>query len=1510
MKIVKSSLKYPAVTITLIAMIVIAGALSLMKMPRREDPKITIRAGLVMATYPGATAEQVEAQVTRKIEERLFRFAEVKKRKTFSTSRDGIVIVQLELEDWVTDPDLFWSKLRHELNDLKNRELPQEVQGVAVDGDFGDTVALLIAISGDRYGYRELKDYANRIEDALRTVPSTSKIKRYGEQREQIEVATSLSRLSQYSVTPAQITQALRQQNLVEYAGSFETERGDVPLQTSGLFQTEDQVRRLMVDVSKASGQPVYLGDFTDVSRRYQDPSSFVRVDGKAAVMLSVEMQEGNNIVEFGEAVDEKLGEVKRTFPPDLKVTLVSNQPRVVEERISHFNREFAIAIVAVILVTMLLLPWRVATIAAVAIPVTIACTFAALDWVGVELHQVSIAALIVVLGMVVDDAIVIADNFVELLDHGVSRAEAAWRSSSDLAAPVLAATLTIIASFLPLAWLSGTTGEFIRALPITVAVSLFCSYIVAMVLTPLLAYAFIKTGLRAHPPQGYTPQVQQAPRTWLGRVRAFKPLDAMEQAYDWAARIAMPRKGLTMAFGVAAFIGGLVMLSFVGDKFFPSAERDQFVIDVWMKEGSRIGATEAAVRKVEGELAKTPDITNVASIIGSGAPRFYYAISPEMATPAYGQIVVNTTSPEVTPELVHKLSRALPGIAPEAHIMVKELQQGATYGAPIEIRITGTDLTTLKKAAAQIQQVYYKTPGTRDITTDWRDDTYRLAVKVDQEAASRVGLTSAGISRLLAGGFEGAPVSTFWEGSRAVDITLRLGEGERQRFDDISAAYITSEMTGARVPLSQVATLTPVWEPSRIVRRNGLRTLTVRTWAQEGFLASEVLAAVRATTDTLTMPAGTSIEYGGEYENQTDTEGEMYVALMISLVMIFLILLLQFRNIRMPLVVMVSIPLSIFGAAAGLLMTGNPFSFTAFLGVIGLMGLVVRNAIILVDYMNEQIAKGMELEQAAIEAGRRRLRPIFLTTMAAAAGVLPMIMSGSSMWSPLASVLAMGLIASMVFTLIVVPVLYVLVERRHHRKRSKAAPVPPPMWEVEEEDENVPVFTSAHRIAGAVPVLAIAMGMLFSASSASAQQSPGRLTLDNAVALALEYNSGVRVARSRANESMYRTQQASRSMLPTISAAFQTTQSTGNQRITFERGSLGVYDGQPIPNEDVNLEQGGTSSRYGTLTIAQPITSLLKIRASRDVALADQRTAAAEARKAELDVKLAVERVYYGLLVARHRQRAAALRVDVTEDALRHRVRSVANGTQLPVAELEGRTAALDARQSLQAAEDEIADYTATLSELLGVTLDPRMQLELPARVDLADSLELDTLVSRAMTENPDMEAAGQLLRKAEGGLRSKRAAYIPDIAVYGTEVYQTAVALLPKSNFTFGIKAEWTVFDFGKREASVAELRATKRTAEENLERVRREIATEIEQAQRKVERARRSAVLAGEVLALRRETARIKLDQVSSGLVLSTAGVEAEAAVASAEADALAAEAGYRVAVAELRRAVGMP
>ena len=1500
MKIVKSSLKFPAVTLTLAVMIFLAGGFSLLKMPRREDPKITIRAGLVMARYPGATAEQVEAQVTRKIEERLFRFAEVKKRRTFSTSRDGVVIIQVELEDWVTDTDKFWTKLRDDLNDLRQRELPDEVAGIGVDADFGDTVAQLIAISGDRYGYRELKDYALRIEEALRTIPATSKIKRYGEQREQIEVATSLQRMAQYRVMPSQIVTALRQQNLVEAAGNFETERGEVPIQTTGLFREEEQVRRVMVDVSPTTGHPVYLGDFTDVHRRYADPSYLVRVNGKPAVMLSVEMQDGLNIVEFGEAVDAKLEEVRRSFPPDLAVTIVADQPRVVDERVSHFNREFLIAIMAVILVTMLLLPWRVATIAAVAIPVTIAMTFFALDTIGIELHQVSIAALIIVLGMVVDDAIVIADNYVELLDHGLPRSEAAWRSASDLAAPVLAATLTIIASFLPLAWLSGTTGEFIRALPITVAVSLFCSYLVAMVLTPLLGLFFIKTGLRAHATKTtYTPAITA--NTWWVRIKRFKPLDMMERAYDWAVRLAMPRKKLTLALGAVSFFVGIGLLGFVGDRFFPSAERDQFVVDVWLPEGSRLGATDSAMRRIERVLLQTHDVKIVATNVGSGAPRFYYNVTPESPTASYGQFIVNTTSPEITPPLVAELRRTLPAVAPEALVMVKELQQGGGYTAPIEVRISGPDIPELKQIAAKVQGIFETIPGSTYMRTDFREDTYRLAAKVDQEAASRVGVTNTTIARFLAAGFEGAPVSTFWEGSRAVDIVFRLGESDRQQFDDVANAYITSETSGARVPLSQVATLSPVWEPSRIVRRNGMRTITLKVDADEGYLASEILASARATIDTLTLPEGVAVEYGGEYENQNDTQAEMMIALGISLLLIFLILLLQFRSLRMPLVVMVSIPLSVVGAVLGLVITNNPFSFTAFLGLIGLMGLVVRNAIILVDYMNEQIAHGVGVEQAAIDAGRRRLRPIFLTTMAAAAGVLPMILSGSSMWSPLASVLAMGLITSMVFTVLVVPVLYVVTAPKSDKREVVSTSLT--AEHIARSSEPAAAGMSAIGL-----LLAAGLALGIPVERATAQEIGARLTLDEAVSMALANNSSVRIARSRVEEAEQRRKSAGRAYLPTLNATFQAQKSNGSQTIVFPAGSLGEISEGPLPAEDIRIEQGGQSVKYGTLTLAQPLTQVVKIRAARNAAVADERALQAEAKDAELEVALGVEKLYYGLLVAQQRRRASELKLAVAEEALQHRVRSVSSGTKLEVAAIEGRTIALDARQSMLSAEDEIADLSAKLSEALGATVQPTTELIVPPRAEQLDTAVLTQLVQQAVTTNPDVESASQTLRKAQSGLDAERANYIPDVSLFGQQIYQDAVAFLPKNSFVFGIKAEWNVFDFGRREADVAERRAARRTAEENLTRVKRQLTSEVEQAKRKVQRTSRQVALATELLALRKEAARITSDRVSLGVVLITEQRDAEASVASAEADWLAAEVGHRLAMAELKRLVG--
>ena len=604
---VRAALRYPQVTLVLSGMLFVGGLYTLFTMPRREDPKITIRTGIVAAVYPGATVGEVEDQVTRKIEERLFRFEEVRREKTFSTSRNGMVIINVELNKSVKDPDEFWSKLRLDMAQLKATGLPAGVLGPVVDSDFGDTVAVLIAVHGGHYGPRELKDYAQTVETGLRTIPAVSKIKRIGDQKEEIDIGTSTERLSQYAVNPLRVMQALQGRNTVAYAGRVPAEQSKVPIESGGRLKTEDEIRQITVDVSP-TGQPVHIGDVADVERVYKDPTEYARYDGEQAILLSVEMHEGNNIVDFGNTLRATLKNVQATLPPDVKLDLVADQPKVVSERIGDFFREFGIAIVAVILVTMLLLPMRVALVSAIAIPVSVSMTFGMLDACGIELHQVSIAALIVVLGMVVDNAIVIVDNYVGLLDRKVPIDEAAERCATEMAVPVLTATLAIIAAFVPLLLITGGVGEFIRALPITVAIALTTSYIVAMLLTPLLARFFIRKGLRDHEQED------------SGEPRKLTPLDHMQRYYNKIITWAMQNKKLVLVSSVLAVVAGLGLLSLVPQLFFPLAERDQFVMDVWLPEGSKIEATDAAVRRIEAVLSREPLVKAYTSFLGERA--------------------------------------------------------------------------------------------------------------------------------------------------------------------------------------------------------------------------------------------------------------------------------------------------------------------------------------------------------------------------------------------------------------------------------------------------------------------------------------------------------------------------------------------------------------------------------------------------------------------------------------------------------------------------------------------------------------------------------------------------------------------------------------------------------------------------------------------------------------------------------------------------------------------------
>ncbi|QDO94022.1 efflux RND transporter permease subunit [Formosa sediminum] len=1010
MNLIKSSLKYKQITIAVLILIFIVGIFSLLTMPRREDPKITVRQGLVLAYFPGANSTQIEDQVTKTIEKTLFQFSEIRKRKTFSTSRDGVMIVQVELEEWVTDPDVFWNKLTIALQLTKQTELPSGVIGPVINSDFGDTEAIVLGITAQNGGYLELENYAKKIEDKLRNIRAVSKIKRTGEQQQEIVITSSSEKLAQYGIKFNDVISILKSQNNIYPSGDLDTDENNVPFYTTSYYATEDEIAEQIIGTAD-NGDVIRVSDVAEIKRQYKDPTTYTGVNGKPAIILSIQMQEGNNIVDFGDAVQLQIEEALSEMPSDVKIEKIIDQPSIVDNNVGHFIREFFIAIVAVIIVILLLLPFRIALVAAMAIPMTVAMTFATLHAFGIELHQVSLAALIVVLGMVVDDAIVIADNYVELLDEGIPPATAAWKSATDLIIPVLTATITIIAAFLPMVILSGSVGEFIFALPITVTIALGSSFVVAMLFTPILCNKFIKKGLH----QDQSEDKNKKPSV----------LDRMQLLYNKLLDKSVKVPKLILLISIIVIALGVGMYFIIPQKFFPAAERNQFVVDLWMPTETKIDKTHDAIKNIERSIKDDERVISYATFTGKSAPRFYYNFSPEVPTTNFAQVLINTTDEHTAESLAEDLTESTKHLIPNGKPLVQLMQQGTPYLAPVEVRVSGEDINTIEKIGAQIAEILKHTKGSLNVRNNFHENYYGIDIKLKPEA-SRLGFTTESIAKTLYIGFSGAPISTVYEGSTPVSLVFRLNEDNRKNFDNLANTYLPSPVTGASVPLRQIATLTPQWHTGRIIRRNGIRTMSVLSDVQNTYLPNDILKSAMKDIQNLNLPKGYTIKYGGEYENKKETFNQMIVALGISIVLIFLILLFQFKNIKETFLVMITIPLSLLGAFLGLLITGNDFGFTAFVGLISLSGVVVRNAIILIDYTNELIKNGDSIKEAAIEAGKRRLRPIFLTAMAAAIGVLPMILSGSPMWSPLASVLAVGVIWSMLMALLCIPVLYI----------------------------------------------------------------------------------------------------------------------------------------------------------------------------------------------------------------------------------------------------------------------------------------------------------------------------------------------------------------------------------------------------------------------------------------------------------------------------------------------------
>jgi outer membrane protein TolC len=986
----------------------------------------------------------------------------------------------------------------------------------------------------------------------------------------------------------------------------------------------------------------------------------------------------------------------------------------------------------------------------------------------------------------------------------------------------------------------------------------------------------FIRTGLQT--------ESHGKPESHAGSEKSEKLslLDYMQKGYNVIIAWAMQHKKRTLAGTVLAFLAGLGLLSIVPQHLFPMAEREQFVIDIWLPEGTRIETTDATTRRIESVLAHESLVKEYASYLGSSLPRFYYNVNPQIPAPNYAQILVNTNDVKKTPDLVEKLRHTLKDVAPEATVMVKECQQGDSMEAPVEVRITGPDAATLESIGNNVQDVLRHTPGATYINTDWHEEVLEAGVHVREEVANRLGLSNQMISQELAAGFEGLPATTAWEGDRNLDVLLRLDPAQRDNFRSVEDMYVTSPVTGTRVPVDAVATLNPEWQPGRIVRRNGVRTLTVRAFPAHGQLASNILKLASKQVDAMPLPPGYKIAYGGESEIQEETFGEMKYVLAAAVMLIFLILLVQFRNLLDPIIIMTALPLAVPGAALGLFLTHNTFGFTAFIGLISVGGLVVRNAIILVDYIHQRMREGVPLDQAALEAGERRLRPIFLTSMAAAVGVVPMIISGSSMWSPMASVIAFGLVGSMVFTLVAIPVIFVVLQSRHIR--------------------NATIVT---------PLLLL---FLFAASS-QAQSRP--ITLDEAIQLASKQNSLVKMAGDKAKEADARVIQARANYFPVITSQTMANHLDQNEFLTIPKGSFGTYASTGVvPNNDIKIQVGKQDAFLTITGAAQPITQMYKIHAGASVARADAASAHSDLQQARHEVTLNVKTLFYNLLSAERRKHALELRIQAGEQGLDEARSGVASGVVLEAKVLEGEAQLATARHALGSVEDAIDDMSIQFNDLLGLALNTDFALVEPEEdkepsgpgTSAETPNSVKDLESEALAKNPSLLSARHTLEKAHAALNAARAEYIPDVTGFAQNVHQNGTPLLPENNEIVGFRAEFTISEFGKRIGLVKERHAQLSEAKEYVHHAENQTRIDIEKGVRKLNRTQDELDAARRAVKAETEMARIAGEQVHTSTANLSALREAEAKLAEAHAQLFDAEKDQVIAQAELERTLG--
>lgn len=1027
--LVVAGMKYRKEVILLVCVLIAFGIYALKVMDKNEFPSFTIREGVVAAVYPGATVEQIEQEVLKPLEDYVFSYKQVDKTKTHSQVSAGMAIIFVELDDNVDDAKPFWNEFKIGMEQVK-LTLPPGVLAVETLSNFGDTSALLITMQSEDKTYRELGDYMDRLQERLRTVESVGTMSVSGKQKEEIAVYLNPEKLKHYALSETTIGATLLAQGFQTTGGALRNGVYNKPIIVSRAATGVADVADMIV-LSTPSGQVVRLGDIAEVRREYPEAESYITNNGLKCILLSVQMKEGYNIVEMGKLVDAQIEQFRKELPESVTLFKITDQPVVVNSSVNYFLVELLVAIIAVVVVIMLLLPFKVALIAASTIPIAIFISLGLFYAFDIELNTVTLACLIVALGMIVDNSVVIIDDYVELISEGMDHYSATLRSGTEFFKAIFSATLAISVTFFPfLLTITGMFRDFLTDFPWGMTIILFVSLLVAELLVPFLQFRLIKKPI-------YKLQ-QEAIAS--GR-KKFSFFVSMQNFYNKVIDLCFAWPKTTIALGLLCVVAGSYLFVTRPMQLMPIAERNQFAVEITLPRGTDVKRTSAVADSLEALLSKDPRVVSIASFHGCASPRFQATYAPQVGGPNYAQFIVNTTSNDATIEVLNEYTDRYEGLFPDAFIKFKQLSY-STASYPIQLKFSGLDAAGLQRVADSVAGIARRVPGLRNVRTSLCDPLASVLVSPDRTRAERLGLNSTLIETSLAMRYSpGLPVATVWEGDYGIHVTLKTPYSDRSTPADLEREPMP--VIGlATVPLRQIADIRPEWHPGTLTHYNGIYTVSLMADVQRNVNVIDRTEALMDSVRRMSLPEGLQISRGGEWENTMDTLPQILSGLALAVAVIFFILLFHYAAADTSLLLLLSLLLCMPGAAFGLIVQDTAMSLTCVLGIVSLMGILVRNAIVLLDYAEELRNQGQSVRDAVLNASKRRMRPIFLTSAAATMGVLPMVIGNSALWKPMGVVIFWGTPVTMIFILTVIPVAYAMMKGR--QKDAGTAPSEP----------------------------------------------------------------------------------------------------------------------------------------------------------------------------------------------------------------------------------------------------------------------------------------------------------------------------------------------------------------------------------------------------------------------------------------------------------------------------------